>query len=62
VILQGLAGRSGDGGLTSPPKRFGDVGGNHRGDIPAQRELEREIRARDPGADSRDMGDSRLSD
>jgi hypothetical protein len=51
VISQGLSSRSGDVELTGSPKWFGDVRGNH-GEVPAQCELEREIRARDPRADS----------
>jgi hypothetical protein len=51
VILQGLSGRSEDVELTGSTKWFGDVSGNHGGEVPAQRELEREVRDRDPRAE-----------
>ena len=52
VIPQGLAGRADDGELTGSTEWLCDVRRNHGGEFPAERELERQVRARDPGSDS----------
>jgi hypothetical protein len=50
VILQGLAGRTDDGELAGSPEWLCDVRGDNSGEVPAEDELERKVRARDPGS------------
>jgi hypothetical protein len=52
VILQGFTGRSDDSELTGSTEWLRDVRRNHGSEVPAKRELERQVRARDPGPDS----------